>query len=63
MKASTRAKRKYNDANYVRIVLDVKPEVKEEIAEAAKEEGMSMAAYIQGAVREKKERKAKEQEG
>lgn len=54
--SATRAKRKYNDANYERIPLDVRKGTKELYKEAAEKAGMSLNAYIQAAVSEKMER-------
>lgn len=54
--SATRAKRKYNSANYERIALDVRKGMKEEYKRAAEACGMSISAYVQEAVKEKMER-------
>lgn len=54
--AANKAKRKYNDANYERISLDVKLGLKSVYKEAAEAAGMSLNSYIQEAVKEKMER-------
>jgi predicted HicB family RNase H-like nuclease len=51
--AATRAKRKYNDANYERIPLDVKKGMKAVYKEAADAEGLSLNKFIQEAIEEK----------
>ncbi|MBA9088830.1 putative HicB family RNase H-like nuclease [Fontibacillus solani] len=54
--AANKAKRKYNDANYERIPLDVKRGLKAVYKEAADAKGMSLNSYIQEAIKEKMER-------
>lgn len=60
LSAASRAKRKYNDANYERIPLDVKKGMKAVYKAAADAEGMSLNGYIQKAMEEKMKRKANE---
>lgn len=38
--------RDYHDTNYTRIILDVRPDVKEELKEKAAAAGMSLTAYL-----------------
>lgn len=47
---ASRAKRKYNEKNYVRVFLQVKPELKEEWQAAADSAGESLSRYITTAV-------------
>lgn len=47
---ASRAKRKYNEKNYVRVFLQVKPELKEEWQAAADRSGESLSRYITTAV-------------
>lgn len=58
-KASTRAKDKYNSANYDQIKLWGKKGDRERIDEAAKKQGMSRNAFILAAIDEKIERDEK----
>ncbi|MFB6364225.1 transcriptional regulator [Paenibacillus elgii] len=62
-KSSTRAKNKYNAANYDRLY-PVVPKGRKAVYEAAaKTAGMSLNDYINKAIEEKIERDKKEQEG
>lgn len=54
--AANKAKRKYNDATYERIPLDVKKGLKAVYKEAAEAAGISLNSYIQEAMKEKMER-------
>lgn len=47
---ASRAKRKYNEKNYVRVFLQVKPELKEEWQAAAEKAGESLSRFITEAV-------------
>ncbi|MEK8132891.1 transcriptional regulator [Paenibacillus filicis] len=60
--AATKAKRKYNDANYERIPLDVRKGTKAEYKAAADRAGKSLNAYIQEAVEEKMKREKEQQD-
>lgn len=57
---ASRAKMKYNAKNYERIPLDVKIGTKAIYKAAAAAENLSLNAFIQKAIEEKMERKAKE---
>ena len=48
------------EENYVRIPLDVRPEEKERIKEAAKRENMTVGGYIKEAIAEKIEREGQQ---
>lgn len=62
-KAATRAKDKYNAANYDQVKLWVKKGDRQRIDEVADRAGMSRNAFIVAAIEEKIERDKKEQEG
>lgn len=51
-KASTRAKNKYNAANYDRIALQVKKGKREELKAHAEKQGESLNAFINRAINE-----------
>lgn len=55
-KASTRAKNKYNAANYDRIALQVKKGKREELKAHAEKQGESLNAFINRAINETMER-------
>ena len=58
-----RANIKWQKNNYVRIPLDVRPPVKEQIKRAADAAGMTVGAYIKLAVSEKMARDAAARSG
>ena len=58
-----RATLKWHKENYVRIPLDVRPPVKEQIKRAADAAGMTVGAYIKLAVSEKMARDAAARSG
>ncbi len=58
--AQRKASIKWQKENYVRIPLDVRPEEKERIKEAAKRENMTVGGYIKEAIAEKIEREGKQ---
>lgn len=55
-KASTRAKNKYNAANYDRIALQVKKGKRDELKAHAEKQGESLNAFINRAINETMER-------
>lgn len=57
--AQRKASVKWQKENYVRIPLDVRPEEKERIKNAAKKENMTVGGYIKEAINEKIEREEK----
>lgn len=50
---ASNAKRKYNEKTYVRVFLQVKPELKEEWQAAADKAGESLSRYITTAVEQR----------
>lgn len=51
--SSTKAKRKYNDKKYDRIIISVKKGYKEELKMLAEEEGYSLNSFINQSIKEK----------
>lgn len=55
-KASTRAKRKYNDKAYDRLTMNIKKGRKDELKAIAEEQGQSLNAFVLSAIDEKIDR-------
>ena len=58
-KSRSKASMKWKEKNYVRIPLDVRPEQKEQIKQAAHTAGMTVGGYIKQAISEKMNREEK----
>ena len=55
-KASTKAKRKYNEKNYDRLTMNIKKGRKDELKTIADGQGLSLNAFVLSAIDEKIER-------